>query len=234
MDELTSKSSNPLGVPVAIVLAGAIMAAALYFRGGTTGISLKPSPAVSPQVAGQQLAVVNIPFNDKDPILGNKDAPVTMVEFSDFECPYCKQFQETTFPLIKKNYIDTGKVRFIYKDFPLSQIHPRAQASADAAQCANAQGKFWEYADILFKQQPALADADLSRYATDMGLDTTAFQNCVKAGTYRADIAADQQVGISVQVAGTPAFAINGKRIDGALPWEQFKQALDAALAAKQ
>lgn len=235
MDEqttTTTKTSNSLGVPVAIVLAGAIIAAALFFRSGGTGQQAGlQSPA--PQVAGQQAIFANVEIDPSDPVLGNADAPVTIIEFSDFECPFCKQYHDTTFKQIKQTYIDTGKVKYIFKDFPLSQLHPRAQASAEAAQCANDQGKFWDYGDALFKNQKALTDDDLKRYAADLKLDIQAFGECYASGKHRAGISNDQQTGIKAQVTGTPGFAINGRRLDGAQPFDKFQALIEQALATK-
>jgi len=234
MDSEKKTMTNSLGTPLAIVLAGAIIAAAMFFR-TDRGVptAQQPGPSRSPQVAGDQAIFADVKIEANDPVLGDPKAPVTMVEFSDFQCPYCKQYHDTTFSRLKQTYIDTGKVKYVYKDFPLSQLHPRAQASAEAAQCAHEQGKFWEYGDILFKNQQALADENLKQYAVDLKLDTKAFDACYSSGKYRADIAGDQQAGIAAQVTGTPGFAINGQRLDGALPYEKFQQVIDEALAKK-
>lgn len=234
MEEQTTKTSNSLGVPVAIVVAGVIIAAALFFRtGGNAPTNQQAVASRAPAVAGEQIINVDVKINDNDPFLGKADAPVTMVEFSDFQCPFCKQYHDTTFQKIKQTYIDTGKVKYVFKDFPLSQIHPRAQASSEAAQCAYDQGKFWEYGDILFKNQGALTDDNLKQYAVDLKLDTTTFNECFSSGKHRADVSSDQQDGIAAQVTGTPGFAINGRRLDGAQPWEKFQSIIEEALAKK-
>ncbi len=95
---------------------------------------------------------------DDDPVLGNPNAPVTIIEFGDFQCPYCKKFHDDTFPMLKKTYIDTGKAKFVYRDFPLENIHPNARPAAEAAECADDQGKFWEYHNALYRDQSALFD----------------------------------------------------------------------------
>ncbi len=156
------------------------------------------------------------------PTLGSKNASIIMVEFSDYQCPYCGQFETSTFPQLKKDYIDTGKVLFAYRNMPLP-IHSNSMIAAEAAECANAQGKFWEYHDKLFANQDALDAASLKQYAADLGLDTAAFDKCLDNKTYdsviQADIAAAQQYGIS----GTPSFVINGQTVVGALPLSSFE-----------
>ena len=167
---------------------------------------------------------------DDDAILGNRDAPVTIIEFSDYECPFCGRFHEQTFPQIKEEYIDTGKVRFVFRDFPLS-FHENAQKASEAAECADEQGKFWEYNEILFKNQDKLAVSDLKDYAKGLGLDETEFNSCLDSGKMASEVAKDMSEGQAYGVKGTPAFFINGKLISGAQPLSAFKQAIDAALA---
>jgi len=130
-------------------------------------------------------SVIEISLDD-DPIKGNPDAPVTIIEFSDFQCPFCKRFYDQTLPLIEKNYIDTGKVKYVYRDFPIDKLHPNARPSHIAAECADEQGKFWEYHDMLFdntSQWNRLSSADLNlqlkQYATTLGLESSSFDSCL-------------------------------------------------------
>src|SRR3989344_2071642 len=120
---------------------------------------------------------------DDDPVIGDKDAKVTIIEFSDFQCPFCSRFREQTFDQLKKEYIDTGKVKFVYRDFPLESIHPNALKAAEASECADDQGKFWEYHDILFSKQDEWSQSDgISKfkvYAKDLSLDTSKFDKCL-------------------------------------------------------
>jgi protein-disulfide isomerase len=170
------------------------------------------------------------------PVLGNKNAKVTMVEFSDFQCPFCKQFVDNTFAQIKKDYIDTGKVKFVYRHFPLP-IHPNAPLAANAAECANDQGKFWDMHDKLFATQDTwagltndAAKADFISYAGDLGLDTTAFDSCLSANQDADKIKKDSDAATAAGVSATPTFVINGEVVVGALPYDSFKQVLDAKL----
>lgn len=170
------------------------------------------------------------------PVLGNKDAKVTMIEFSDFQCPFCKQFFDNTFSQIKKDYIDTGKVKFVFRHFPLP-IHPNAPLAANAAECANDQGKFWEMHDKLFETQDTwaglandAAKADFISYAGDLGLDTTAFDSCLSANQDADKIKKDTDAGTAAGISATPTFVINGEVVVGALPYDSFKQVIDAKL----
>lgn len=226
-----TKNSSNVGIAVAIVLAGAIVGAALYFRpdGGSSVATGSPVPAG--QVAGEQR--VNIAVEADDPVLGAADAPVTIVEFSDLECPYCQRHHQLTFPQLKQQYIDTGKVRYVFKHFPLIQIHPHARPAAEISQCANAQGKFWEFADKAFANQKALTDPDLQRYATEVGVDAATLQDCLANATTAQIVSADQQAGVAAGVTGTPGFFINGQRLEGAQPFETFKAVIEAELAKK-
>lgn len=183
----------------------------------------RPTPAV---LGAEQIAKLA----ETGQVKGNKDAKVTIVEFSDFECPFCSRYSTETFPQIDKTYIQTGKVRYVFHNFPLP-MHANAQKAAEAAECAGAQGKFWEAHDKLFANQENLTLADLKQYAASLGLKTADFNTCLDSGKFKDDVAADLSLGQSVGVSGTPAFFINGKLISGAMPFENFKQAIEAELA---
>jgi len=142
---------------------------------------------------------------DDDAVLGNKNAPVTIIEFSDFECPFCGRFFSQTLPSIKKSYIDTGKVKLVYRDFPLS-FHPNAQKAAEAAECAKEQGKFWEMHDLLFEKGVSGGINSFKQYAKDLGLDTVKFNSCLDSGRYTNEVQKDSQDGQSYGVSGTPTF----------------------------
>ena len=165
---------------------------------------------------------------DGAPIRGAADAPVTVVEFSDFECPFCKQTHPTLKQLLERY---PGKVRLAYRDFPLDSIHPQARRAAEAARCAQDQGKFWEYHDLLFTQSPQLAPEDLRRYAGQVGVDVTKFDSCLAAGTHKAAVQRDLDEGNRLGVTGTPAFFINGRTLTGAQPLEAFTKLIDQELA---
>jgi protein-disulfide isomerase len=162
------------------------------------------------------------------PSWGAADAPITIVEFSDFQCPFCERFFTETYPQLKQKYGD--KIHFVYRDFPLSQIHPQADIAAQAANCANGEGKFWEYHDILFKNQSKLQRDDLVGYATQLGIDKTKFSKCLDSRTYDPQINQDIQDGFNLGVGGTPTFFINGRPVVGAQPYSVFAQTIDAEL----
>jgi protein-disulfide isomerase len=165
---------------------------------------------------------------DDDPAQGPQDAPVTMIEFSDFQCPYCARFQQDTLPQILSNYGD--KIRFVYRDFPLTGLHANAQNAAEASECADDQGKYWEYHDILFQNQAALDVQSLEGYAASLGLDTAAFNDCLTSHKYEQEVNKDLQDGENAGVQGTPSFFINGTLITGAQPYAAFQAAIEAAL----
>jgi protein-disulfide isomerase len=161
------------------------------------------------------------------PALGSDNAYVTIVEFSDYQCPYCKQFHTDIFPDLKANYIDTGKVRFIYRDFPLPQIHPYAMKASEAAHCANDQGKFWEYHQLLFDNSPNLDVDSLKQYAAQAGLDVTEFSQCLDSDKDYSEVKKDMDDGIANGVGGTPYFLVNDKVVGGLPSKSQFFSLID-------
>ena len=161
--------------------------------------------------------------------LGPVDAPVAIVEFSDFECPYCKRFHIEILPRILEAY--KGKIRYVFRDFPLTRIHPYAGKAAEAARCAGEQGKFWEYAEALFKDEEELRPSTFTQIAADLGLDQNTFQACLDSGKYADAVQQDLQDGLRLGVQGTPTFFINGQMLAGAHPFSRFREVIDAALA---
>jgi protein-disulfide isomerase len=172
-------------------------------------------------------------------VLGNSDAPLTMVEFTDYQCPFCGRFEATTLPKIKKNYIDTGKMRLIVRDLPLDGLHPYAMKAAQAAHCAGDQGKFWQMKDLLFKNQNKLDSDSLNGYAAkDLGLTGDMFNKCMADGKHLDEIAAEARYAQSLGITGTPTFiigkaagdSVEGRVVVGAVPYENFAAVIDAAL----
>lgn len=164
---------------------------------------------------------------------GDDDAPVTIVEFSDYQCPFCKRFAEETLPGITEKYIDTGRVRLVFRDLPLGN-HPRAIPAANAARCAMDQegmDAYWQYHDLLFANQRALEDDDLRSYASEIeGLDLDEFATCLEENRFGEEIQADLMAAGQVGISGTPAFVINGKLVSGAQPLPVFEQVINEAL----
>jgi len=167
---------------------------------------------------------------DDDAVKGSEDAPVTIIEFSDFECPFCGRFYRDTLPLIKKNYIETGKVKLIYRDFPLS-FHANAQKAAEAAECAKDQRKFWEMHDKLFDEGVKGGVESFKQYAKDLNLNMEEFNECLDSGKKANEVKADFIAGGEAGVRGTPAFFINGRLVSGAQPYSVFKQIIDEELS---
>ena len=199
-----------------------------------------PQPAQQPsQPSASQIYTVSL---DDDPVKGNPDAPVTIVEFSDFQCPFCSRFFDQTLPLLEENYIDTGKVKFVYKDLPLDNLHPNARPVHIAAECADEQGKFWGYHDILFENQAQwnrLSSVDLSsqlnEYATTLGLNSASFDSCLSSQEMADEVNADYLQAASYGATGTPTFFIGTEKdgfikLVGAQPYAAFQSAIDNLL----
>jgi protein-disulfide isomerase len=170
---------------------------------------------------------------DDDPVKGSPDAKVTIVEFSDFQCPFCQRFFLQTLPQIEEKYIKTGKVRFVYRDFPLN-FHQYAQKAAEAAECADEQGKFWEYHDILFQklsEWATVGESKFKEYAQQLGLDMQKFNQCLDSGKYANEVQKDYNDGLKYGVSGTPTFFINGIKIVGAQPYSVFEQIIEQELS---
>ncbi len=170
-----------------------------------------------------------------EPALGNANAPVEIVEFTDYQCPFCERAFQQTYPQIKKDYIDTGKVRYVVKDFPLS-IHPEADEASEAANCALDQGKYFEMHDLIFASQDQWAGSSdpksiFKGYAQQLGLNAGTFNSCLDSGKYTAENQQDISEGLQAGVSGTPTFFINGNKLVGAQPYSAFQAAIDAELS---
>jgi protein-disulfide isomerase len=163
-----------------------------------------------------------------DPSEGSATAPVTLVEYSDFQCPFCGRVMPTLKELRTK-YGD--KVRIVWKDFPLTQIHPQAFVAAQAGNCAREQGKFWEYHDRLFANQQALQPEFLKKYAGEVGLDTAKFNACLDSSKYEARVQESLGAGNRLGITSTPTVFVNGRMINGAQPIDVFQAVIDDELA---
>ena len=161
-------------------------------------------------------------------VMGNKNAKVLMVEFSDFQCPFSKRFYQGVFPQIEKEYIKNGKVKFAYRNFPL-MFHPLARPAAMACECAGEQGKYWQMFDKLSKGDSLEKDY-LKKYAKEVGLNMGSFEACLESGKTKIRIDSDMSDAQKLGVQGTPAFFINGRLVEGALPFEAFKKIIDEEL----
>jgi len=212
--------------------------------GGVTGnvVANNPQPAGAPARPSQVSASV-----DDDAVLGDKNAPVTIIEFSDYQCPFCRKFWTETFNQIKKDYIDTGKVKFVYRDFPLASIHPAAEPAAEAANCVREKGgdeAYYKMHDKIFQEGNKIDGGDpitgpvkgtaqfgateLKKWAKDLGYN---IDSCLDSGKYASEVQKDLADGQAAGGQGTPYFVINGKPLNGAQPFSAFKQVIDAELA---
>lgn len=236
-----SSTNNPW-FAATIGLLGLI--AGYVIANGANGLSLNPSAGTIPTPTDNAIPTPP-PTNDTpataddDTVLGSEDATVTLIEFTDYQCPFCGRHYEQTFGEIKKNYVDTGKVKYIVRDFPLG-FHPFAQKAAEATECADDQGKFWEMHSLLFKNQATWSQgadgvATFKQYASDLGLNTATFNSCLDGGTYEQEVKDDMAAGSASGIDGTPGFWILGpddqtQKISGAYPYDTFKTAFDEML----
>lgn len=223
-----------IGVLVLVVVGGAFWVGRL-----TTELKLVKS---SPQPQGQpQVAAASRLADDvwqgllKNPAAsqGEETAPVILVEFTDYQCPFCKRAFEQTWPAILKDYIDTGKVRYLVRDLPLS-IHPNAPAAALAARCAGEQGKYWPMHDAIFTNQDEWAngkvDELMKQYARAAGVNPSQFNGCYDGEKYKAVIEADAALAAQLGATGTPTFFINGRSLVGAQPIASFRAVIEEEL----
>jgi protein-disulfide isomerase len=189
--------------------------------------------------------VENVSVNvDGAPAMGNENAPLAIVEFGDYQCPYCNLHANQTLPQIVVNYVKAGKVRYFFKDFPVEGVHPQAFQAAAAARCAGEQDNYWAMHDRLLQDQQTLVAKQLSAYALALGLDITKFQQCIDNGTYDFQIRKDVQEGREKHVQGTPEFfvgTLDGQSarikvitvLHGYMAYSAFQQALDPILASQ-
>jgi protein-disulfide isomerase len=189
-----------------------------------------PQAGAETSSANQQVVRYDVPVDD-DPILGAEDAPITIVEFSDYECPYCRQWHSEVYSQLIETYGE--QIRFVYRDFPLASIHSNANSAANAANCAHEQGVFWEYHDMLFSMEQGLGNGAYLDYASQLGIDQADFQECLDSGRYRAEVQADFDFAAELGVRSTPTFFINGIAVVGAQPFEIFQQVIERELAGE-
>ncbi len=269
MDEHMHRKDNEgmYAVAIAVIISAIILSGMMFYAANSVNSNLqmintnlgnlKINVNVPAGSGGQQLATATPTpaaataaptaidmkaLASNDPSIGPADAKVTIVEFTDYQCPFCGASAGTHAELIARfkasdptweaaepkliELAKAGKIRLIVRDFPLTNIHPFAQKAAEATECANTQGKFWEMHDKLFANQNALTVDNLKQYAKDLKLDTTKFNDCLDKGTATAEVQADQADGLKVGVGGTPAFFVNGEFVEGAQSFSVFQALL--------
>ncbi|GJM40447.1 MAG: hypothetical protein DHS20C20_07290 [Ardenticatenaceae bacterium] len=182
---------------------------------------------------------MTVPVSD-EPAKGSPEAPITIVEYSDYQCPFCLRHFQETMPQLQ-SYIDAGQVRYLFKDFPIHNIHPQAQKAHESARCAREQGgdeSYWQMHDLLFANQEQWANnsnhVDIFKsYAAEMALAQAEFDECLDSGRYAQAVNAEVDEGVQLGVRGTPSFFINGQPLVGAQPFSVFQQAIETLLAAE-
>jgi protein-disulfide isomerase len=201
-----------------------VLAALLMIGAGTT-----------PGALAQGGSFISI---DDDPALGDARATVTIIEFGDYQCPFCRIFWKDTWPKLKRDYVDSGKVKFVFRDFPQS-VHPEAVAAAMAAECAEDQGRYWPFHERLFREQDRRAQqgevarfrtVELKRWAMDAGLEPMSFAECLDSGRHKDEVAKDYAEAAAVGIQGTPVFFINGRALFGAHPFATFQKLIEEEL----
>lgn len=219
-------------LPVSILVAGVLIAGAVLYSAGLKNQPVIPGGPSAPEVVtGEELELIK-----DDVVLGDLDAPVTLIEYSDFQCPFCGRFFSQSEPKIREEYVKTGQVKFVYRHFAF--LGPESLAAANAAECAKDQGKFWQYHDELFNSE--ILDStennnNLSRsfflsLARKVGLNETDFSSCLDQNKYENKIQNDYAVAQKLGVNSTPTVFVNNKKLVGALPYAQFKAEIEAEL----
>jgi protein-disulfide isomerase len=238
---MQQEKNQPWVVPFSIIVAGALIAAGLYFGNGR---SPEPARQAGTQGAMQGADTINVkPVSNNDWIVGNPKADVVVIEFSDPECPFCKQFH-TTMKRVMDEYGAGGRVAWVYRHFPIAQLHPGAPKIAEGMECAGNLGgntKFWEFADKVYarpQNATPLDTAGMEAIAREIGLDTGKWNECLSSGRMAAEVNADTQDGVAAGVNGTPHSIVvtrSGERvaIRGAQPFEAVKIIIDTALQAQ-
>jgi protein-disulfide isomerase len=217
---------------------GALLVASLVVNGvlvskvmNTVPGAAAPNPiAPAAPSAPQAPQMVQITNPAQAPVLGNADAPVTITEFSDFQCPFCKRFNDQTFGAIKTQYVETGQAKVVFRHLPLP-FHPEAQPAAEASMCAHDQGEFWAFHDLIFANQATMSSASYTAWATQLGLDMGEFNDCVSSRKYQSYVEADYQAASAVGISGTPSFVVNDELVVGAQPTSVFQQVIESKLS---
>lgn len=226
-----AQRANPFIIPASILIGFAMIAAAIYFSGGINGKAPATGTDQQPEATTNEPIK---PVSDKDHIQGNPNAPIVFVEYSDFDCPFCKKFHEETMTKIMNEFGPTGKVALVYRHFPLEQLHPNAPKLALASECIAEQGgndAFWKFADLVFGERAVNEQTNIAKlpdYAKQSGVDVTKFNTCMTEDRYSSVVQADFTDGVNAGVQGTPhTFVLVGGQqavISGAQSYATVKQ----------
>lgn len=244
-------SDFPLSIQASILIGALVIAVAILTSGGVIKLyGMTPTPSGSaqqPQVTPQPSTSpqkYNVSAGNL-PTLGGANAKVLVVEWADYQCPFCKQYFQNVEAQLKKDYIDSGKIKYAFRDFPFlgqASTDPAGDESvnsANATRCANEQGKFWDYHDYLYnhqgqENQGAFSKDNLKKFAQALSLNTDQFNGCVDSNKYNSDVTKDLSAGRTVGVNGTPTVYVNGVQIVGSQPYDVFKTEIDKALTSSK
>ena len=227
-------NQSPFLIPMAIIVAGVIVAGAVVYTGAGGKIAKPDQNLGNTLVSASDEAKTLLTVTTGDFVLGDPGAKVTVVEFADFQCPFCGRFFKTTIPSLKENYVKTGAVRFVFRDFAF--LGEESTRAAEAARCAGDQNKFWEYHDYLYNHQKgenqgAFSDANLKKFADTLKLDRAVFDACFDSEKYRPFVERETKLGQELGVSGTPTTFVDGEAIVGAIPFADIEKKIQAALA---
>jgi protein-disulfide isomerase len=252
METKSPQTRDQVLVPLILILVGLVVVGGIGYLGRSARRSAREvTPPAAPPRRAEALrppsrAVAERPSSEivldiaGAPFKGTPNARVVIVEFSDYQCPFCARHVRETVPEIERAYVRTGKVRYVFRDFPLESIHPQAFQAAEAARCAGEQGKFWEMHDRLFAHQNALGSEDLLAHGEALGLDLRRFRRCLQERRFAERVRRDLREGQQAGVRGTPSFFVGiaapggkvrvARVLRGAQPYEAFRQALEELL----
>lgn len=225
-DTVTFKRSHFYSVLVVLAFAAGILVGYIAWGRGGTNAQTAAVPTPTRQIASRY----DVPTEGFYSI-GPEDAAITLVEFSDYQCPYCQKWHNQVYKQLMAAY--PGKIRFVYRNLPLTQIHPQAMNAAEAAMCAGDQNAYWQFHEKLFENSAVLNDDLYAQLASEIGLDVAVFEACMTSHKHQDAIKADMQFAINMGVQSTPTFFINGLAIVGAQPLSVFQQVIDDELAGK-
>lgn len=238
-----------IGIILAILLGAIIIGISILLSSGRVGNTLlgeafsnkdKGAVGIDSKIQNSETKPLStnatVEIQENYPMLGSKDAPVTIIEFADFQCPFCKEFQDKAFQQIKTKYIDTGLVKFYFLHFPF--LGPESDLAANASECARKQNKFWEFHDLLYKAQKAensgaLGDTVLSKLAKESGMNQVNFNSCISNDETTNTVQMQLQVGKEAGVVATPTLLINGKKIEGSNPFISYQSVIEKALKSR-
>jgi len=215
---------------IVLILVGLFFSRVLYFTKQIQSGAIDPSTYSFRETFSSSLRLAAIPLSSDDlvevtsiddPSLGRADASMTIVEFADFGCPYSK---EASFALRELALKYPEKFRYIYRDFPIPDLHPIAQKAAEASGCAGDQGQFWQYHDKLYQNQSELSQERFIQFARELNLNSGAFRQCLDSGKYRDEVKKDYEDGLAAGVRGTPTFFLNGVKVEGSIPKETLEE----------